>query len=84
MDAEMMETIRANARYYRLANGLSGAYIGDAIGHDASWVQQFEDRTKSAAVSQPRRTSNRNGKSGKDPASSRGIQETVQPVPGPL
>lgn len=42
MDAEMMETIRANARYYRLANGLSGSYIGDAIGHDASWVQQFE------------------------------------------
>lgn len=42
MDAEMMETIRANARYYRLANGLSGSYIGDAIGHDASWVQQFD------------------------------------------
>lgn len=42
MDAGMMETIRANARYYRLANGLSGSYIGDAIGHDASWVQQFE------------------------------------------
>lgn len=42
MDAEMMETIRANARYYRLANGLLGSYIGDAIGHDASWVQQFE------------------------------------------
>lgn len=42
MDAEMMKTIRANARYYRLATGLSGAYIGDAIGHDASWVQQFE------------------------------------------
>ncbi|WP_270441468.1 helix-turn-helix domain-containing protein [Acidaminococcus provencensis] len=42
MDDAMMETIRANARYYRLANGLSGSYIGDAIGHDASWVQQFE------------------------------------------
>lgn len=42
MDDAMMETIRANARYYRLANGLSGTYIGDAIGHDASWVQQFE------------------------------------------
>ena len=42
MDAEMMENIRANARYYRLANGMSRAYIGDAIGHDASWVQQFE------------------------------------------
>lgn len=43
MDDTMMETIRANARYYRLATGLSGAYIGDAIGHDASWVQQFEE-----------------------------------------
>lgn len=42
MDDAMMETIRVNARYYRLANGMSGAYIGDAIGHDASWVQQFE------------------------------------------
>lgn len=42
MDDAMMETIRANARYYRLANGMSGAYIGDAIGHDASLVQQFE------------------------------------------
>lgn len=42
MDDAMMETIRANARYYRLANGMSGTYIGEAIDHDASWVQQFE------------------------------------------
>ena len=42
MDDAMMETIRANARYYRLSNGMSGTYIGEAVGHDASWVQQFE------------------------------------------
>lgn len=42
MDDAMMETIRANARYYRLANGMSGTYIGEAVGHDASWIQQFE------------------------------------------
>ena len=36
MDDAMMETIRANARYYRLANGMSGTYIGEAIGHDAA------------------------------------------------
>ena len=42
MDAEMMENIRANARYYRLVKGFSGPYIGKAIGHDATWVQQFE------------------------------------------
>lgn len=42
MDAEMMENIRANARYYRLVKGFSGPYIGKAIGHDATWVHQFE------------------------------------------
>lgn len=42
MDAEMMGNIRANARYYRLVKGFSGPYIGKAVGHDASWVQQFE------------------------------------------
>lgn len=42
MDDAMMEIIRANARYYRLANGMSGTYIGEAVGHDASWIQQFE------------------------------------------
>lgn len=42
MDAEMMENVRANVRYYRLIKELSGPYIGDAIGHDASWVYQFE------------------------------------------
>ena len=30
MDEEMMETIRENARYYRLAKGISGETIGKA------------------------------------------------------
>lgn len=42
MDAEMMENIRANARYYRLVKGFSGPYIGEAVGRDATWVQRFE------------------------------------------
>lgn len=42
MDAEMLENVRANARYYRLVNGMSGPLIGKAVGHDASWVCQFE------------------------------------------
>ena len=42
MDAEMLENVRANARYYRLVNGMSGPYVGKAVGHDSSWVQQFE------------------------------------------
>lgn len=42
MDEEMMETIRENARYYRLAKGISGETIGKAVGHDHSWAQAFE------------------------------------------
>lgn len=42
MDAEILENVRANARYYRLVNGMSGPLIGKAVGHDASWVYQFE------------------------------------------
>lgn len=50
MDAEMMETIRENARYYRLAKGISGETIGNAVGHDHSWVQAFE----AGAVKRPK------------------------------
>lgn len=42
MDSEMVETIRENARYYRLAKGISGEEIGKAVGHDHSWIQSFE------------------------------------------
>ena len=45
MDSEMVETIRENARYYRLAKGISGETIGKAVGHDHSWVQAFEAGT---------------------------------------
>lgn len=42
MDAEMLENIRTNARYYRLVKGFSCPYIGKTIGRDATWVQRFE------------------------------------------
>lgn len=42
MDAEMIENIRANVRYYRIVKGLSGRQLSAAIGLSPTWVCCFE------------------------------------------
>lgn len=42
MDAEMIENIRANVRYYRIVKGLSGRQVSAAIGLSPTWICCFE------------------------------------------
>lgn len=42
MDAEMIENIRANVRYYRIVKGLSGRQLSAAIGLSPTWICCFE------------------------------------------
>ena len=44
MDAEMIENIRANVRYYRIVKGLSGRQLSTAIGLSPTWIHCFETR----------------------------------------
>ena len=44
MDAEMIENIRSNVRYYRIAQGLSGRQLSEAIGRSPTWIHCFETR----------------------------------------
>lgn len=45
MDAEMIENIRSNVRYYRIAQGLSGRQLSEAIGRSSAWTHCFESGT---------------------------------------
>lgn len=42
MDAEMMENVRQNEKYYRLKAGITAKQIGEATGHTTPWITQFE------------------------------------------
>ncbi len=42
MDAEMIENIRANVRYYRIVKGISGRQLSTAIGLSPTWISCFE------------------------------------------
>ncbi|MCF0154000.1 helix-turn-helix transcriptional regulator [Megasphaera sp.] len=42
MDAEMIENIRANVRYYRIVKGISGRQLSAAIGLSPTWICCFE------------------------------------------
>lgn len=44
MDAEMIENIRANVRYYRIVKGISGRQLSTAIGLSPTWIHCFETR----------------------------------------
>ncbi|WP_071142600.1 hypothetical protein [Acidaminococcus timonensis] len=42
MDAEMMENVRQNEKYYRIKAGVSAKHIGEITGHYDSWIIMFE------------------------------------------
>ncbi len=42
MDAEMMENVRQNEKYYRIKAGVSAKHIGEITGHCDSWIIMFE------------------------------------------
>ena len=42
MDAEMMENVRKNEKYYRMKAGVSARQIGAITGHCDSWIIMFE------------------------------------------
>lgn len=42
MDAEMMDNIRANIRYYRIMKGISVATISLGVGRSSGWLTQVE------------------------------------------
>lgn len=42
MDAEMMENVRQNEKYYRIEAGVSAKHIGEITGHCDSWIIMFE------------------------------------------
>lgn len=42
MDAEMIENIRSNVRYYRIVKGISGRRLSAAIGLSPTWICCFE------------------------------------------
>lgn len=42
MDAEMMENIRQNEKYYRIREGISAKHIGEIAGHSDAWIIMFE------------------------------------------
>lgn len=44
MDAEMMENVRQNEKYYRIKAGVSAKHIGEITGHCDSWIIMFESR----------------------------------------
>lgn len=42
MDAEMIENIRSNVKYYRIVKGISGRQLSTAIGLSPTWIHCFE------------------------------------------
>lgn len=42
MDAEMIENIRSNVKYYRIVKGISGRQLSAAIGLSPTWICCFE------------------------------------------
>ena len=44
MDAEMIENIRSNVKYYRIVKGISGRQLSTAIGLSPTWIHCFETR----------------------------------------
>ncbi|WP_229778494.1 XRE family transcriptional regulator [Acidaminococcus fermentans] len=42
MDAEMMENVRQNEKYYRMKAEVSAKQIGEITGHCESWIIMFE------------------------------------------